>query len=115
MNTLFSNQKKERWREVPVLKKKISSHTRCSPVVSVEASDYKQTKMKKEEENKQASKQRHNCYGNRGWILLSPPSHSSLRARAKHPARSYHGENPEIGNLSIFRILTSNLVSKVLY
>jgi hypothetical protein len=26
-----------------------------------------------------------------------------------------HGKNPEIGNLSIFRILTSNLVSKVFY
>jgi hypothetical protein len=25
------------------------------------------------------------------------------------------GKNPEIGNLSIFRILTSNLVSKVFY
>jgi hypothetical protein len=25
------------------------------------------------------------------------------------------GKNPEIGNLSIFRILTPNLVSKVLY
>jgi hypothetical protein len=36
-------------------------------------------------------------------------------ARAKHPPRSYHGENPEIGNLSIFIILTSNLVSKVLH
>jgi hypothetical protein len=37
------------------------------------------------------------------------------KARAKHPPRSYHGENPEIGNLSIFRILISNLVSKVLH
>jgi hypothetical protein len=37
------------------------------------------------------------------------------KARAKHPPRSYHGENPEIGNLSIFRILISNLVSKVLF
>jgi hypothetical protein len=38
-----------------------------------------------------------------------------VRARAKHPPRSYHGENPEIGNLSTFRILTANLISKVLY
>jgi hypothetical protein len=27
----------------------------------------------------------------------------ATRARAKHPPCSYHGENPEIGNLSIFR------------
>jgi hypothetical protein len=34
------------------------------------------------------------------------------RQRAGHGGPS---KNPEIGNLSIFRILTSNLFSKVLY
>jgi hypothetical protein len=41
-----------------------------------------------------------------------------LQARTGHPPLVPflpHGENPEIGNLSIFRILTSNLVSKILY
>jgi hypothetical protein len=28
---------------------------------------------------------------------------ASLLARAKHPPCSYHGENPKIGTLSIFR------------
>jgi hypothetical protein len=45
-----------------------------------------------------------------GCAYLTNPT-----ARAKHPPRSYHGENSEIGNFSIFRIFTSNLVSKVLY
>ena len=44
--------------------------------------------------------------------------HESLggtTARAKHLPCSYHRENPKIEKLSIFRFLTSNLVSKVLY
>jgi hypothetical protein len=36
-------------------------------------------------------------------------------ARVNWPPHCPHGKNPEIGNFSIFRILTPNLISKVLY